>query len=66
MKMKKIASIEIENRKYYIFPVLSFLDAVISRHTAVDIGRYNRLRYVVGEVLKNRIETSYPGGQGPI
>lgn len=66
MKMNKIASIEIQNKKVYVFPVLSFLDSIISNHNAVDIGRYNKLRYVVGEVLKNRIETSYPGGDGSI
>ena len=66
MSIKKIASIEIVNKKNYVFPVLSFLDAVISRHAAVDIERYNKLRFVVGEVLRNRIEKSYPGGEGAI
>ena len=64
--MKKIATIEILNKKVYVFPVLGFLDSLISNHSAVDISRYNKLRFVVGEVLKNRIETSYPGGDGPI
>lgn len=66
MNMKKIASIEILNKKPFVFPVLGFLDSIISNHSAVDISRYNKLRYVVGEVLKNRVETSYPGGDGPI
>lgn len=66
MQMMKIASIEIQNKKVYVFPVLAFLDSIISNHSTVDISRYNKLRFVVGEVLKNRIETSYPGSNGPL
>ena len=66
MAKKKIASIEILNKKHYVFATLSFLDAVISKHSAVDISTYNKLRFVVGEMLKNRIENSYPGKEGPI
>ena len=66
MAKKKIASIEILNKKHYVFATLSFLDAVISKHSAVDISTYNKLRFVVGEILKNRIENSYPGKEGSI
>ena len=66
MKMRKITSIEILNKKFYVFAVLSFLDSIISNHKKVDISRYNKLRFVVGEVLKNRIETSYPGEEGTL
>ena len=64
MNMRKIASLEIHNQKLYIPAVLSFLDSIVSNHQGMDHGRYNRLRYVVGEILENRIEKSYPGSKG--
>lgn len=64
--MRKIASLEIENRSFYNAAVLSFLDSIVSIHTNMDHGRYNRFRYVVGDVLDRRIKNAYPGGQGKI
>lgn len=64
MKMRKIASIEIQNKKFYINAVLDFLDSIVSNHSNVEFSRYNRLRYVVGEILENRIEKAYPGTNG--
>lgn len=66
MARKKIASIEIQNRDFYISPVLSFLDSLTSRHTAMDLGRYHKLRYIVGEMLKARVDNAYPGSLGTI
>lgn len=62
----KIASIEIRNRKFYIGAVMNFLDGIAANHTTLDFGRYNCLRYVVGEILKRRIERAYPGSEGII
>lgn len=66
MNKKKLASLEIKNDKLYIFPVMSFIDSIAQRHTAIDISRYNQIRLVAGEILKQRIENSYPGGSGEI
>ncbi len=66
MKMGKIASIEIRNRKFYIGAVMNFLDGIVANHATLDFSRYNRLRYVVGEMLKRRIERAYPGAEGTI
>lgn len=66
MNKKKIASLEIKNDKLYIFPVMSFIDSIAQRHTAIDISRYNQIRLVAGEILKQRIENSYPGNKGEI
>lgn len=66
MKMKKIASIEIQNKKFYINAVLDFLDSIVSNHPNVEFGRYNRLRYVVGEILENRIKKAYPNTTGTL
>ena len=66
MKFGKIASIEIRNKKFYIGAVMNFLDALVANHTSHDFGRYNRLRYVVGEMLKRRVDKAYPGGDGAI
>lgn len=62
----KIASIEIRNKKFYIGAVMNFLDSLVANHTGHDFSRYNRLRYVVGELLKRRIERAYPGADGAI
>ena len=62
----KLASIEIKNKSFYIGAVLSFIDSLAAKHTAIDFGRYNRLRYIVGEMLKNRIEKAYPDTVGTI
>ena len=66
MNRRKISSIEIYNNKFYLGAVMNFLDAIVANHTSHDFGRYNRLRYVVGELLKRRIENAYPGAQGMI
>ncbi len=66
MNMKKIASIEIQNQPLFINAVLNFLDAIASHHTKIEFARYNRLRYVVGEILENRIKNAYPGASGMI
>lgn len=66
MNIKKIASIEIQNKKFYISAVLDFLDSIVSNHPNVEFGRYNRLRYVVGEILENRIKKAYPGTNGTL
>ncbi len=66
MKMKRIASIEIWNQKFYINAVLNFLDVISNYHMGVEFTRYNRLRYVVGEILEKRIENAYPGTRGTI
>ena len=58
MNKKKLASLEIKNDKLYIFPVMSFIDSIAQRHTAIDISRYNQIRLVAGEILKQRIENS--------
>lgn len=66
MKMKKIASIEIKNHKFFIPAVLDFLDAIADHHTELEFSRYNRLRYVVGEILAKRVANAYPGTTGMI
>ncbi len=66
MNMRKIASMEIQNQPLFINAVLNFLDAVASHHTKIEFVRYNRLRYVVGEILANRIKNAYPGASGTI
>ena len=64
--MNKLALLEINNNPIYIEPVLSFMDSVVMKHPAHDFKRYNRLRYVVGEILERRIKNAYPNGQGKI
>ena len=66
MKKRKIAALEISNRNFYISAVLNFFDAIAARHTTHEFSRYNRLRYVTGEILKRRIEKAYPGADGII
>ena len=66
MQMKKLASIEIGNRSFYIAPVLAFLDGIAENHTNLDPERYHNMRYVVEAVLKKRIAKAYPGGEGTL
>ena len=66
MKKRKLASLEITNDKGFIFPVMSFIDSLVQRHTAIDASRYQQIRFVALEVLKQRIENSYPGSEGEI
>ncbi len=66
MLKKKLASIEITNSRSYIIPVLSFIDAIASQHKAMELSRYHQLRFVVGELLKSRIDNAYPGSTGPL
>lgn len=62
----KIASMEIWNENMYIEPVLNFIDAIGAQQTQKEFSRYNRVRYVLGEILQNRIKNAYPGGKGTI
>jgi len=62
----KIAAIEIKNKRFYIIPTLNFIDGLVSRHTSHDPARYNQMRFVVGEILKTRIDKAYPNGSGKI
>lgn len=66
MSRKKLASLEVANSKMFVFPVLSFIDSLAQRHTAMDVTRYQQLRFVASEILKQRIEFSYPGSVGSI
>ena len=66
MNKRKLASLEIKNNKMYILSVLSFMDGLASRYTNGDVTRYQQLRFVAGEMLKQRIERSYPGSEGEI
>ena len=66
MNRRKIASIEIYDKSFYLGAVMNFLDAIAAHHTSQDFSRYNRLRYVAGELLKSRIEKAYPGTTGAI
>ena len=66
MNKRKLASLEITNDKGFIFPVMSFIDSLVQRHTAIDASRYQQIRFVALEVLKQRIENSYPGSEGEI
>ena len=52
MNKKKIASIEIINDKTYIFPVMNFIDSIAGKHALIDVSRYNQMRLVAGEILK--------------
>ena len=66
MNKRKLASLEITNNKGFIFPVMSFIDSLVQRHTAVDASRYQQIRFVALEILRQRIENSYPGSTGEI
>lgn len=64
--MRKLASIQIGNKPFYIDAVLSFLDMIASKHPNMEHGRYNRFRFVVGEVLEQRILHAYPDRYGTL
>lgn len=66
MERIKLASIEIWNNRMYIMPTLSYLDCIVSNHGNLDVPRYERFRFVVSEILKMRIDNSYPDGRGNI
>lgn len=66
MHKRKLASLEIKNKQAYTFPVLSFMDAIAERHKNVDVARYQQLRFVAAEMLRQRIEKAYPGSEGAI
>lgn len=66
MQMKRIASMEIWSKPYYIDPVLGFLDGIVCKHSELEFGRYNAMRYVVGAILEKRIANAYPGGHGAL
>ena len=64
MKNMKIASLEIWNDSFYTDAVLSFMDGIVARHYSHDPRRWKKLRYVVGEMLNERMEKAYPGQRG--
>ena len=64
MENRKIASLEIKNHRIYIPAVLSFLDSIICQHNNYDITNYNKLRFIVTEMLASRIADSYPDSTG--
>ncbi len=66
MNLKKIASVDIQSHAMFIDAALHFLDAIAAHHTHIDFSRYNRLRYVVGEILAHRVKNAYPGSVGMI
>jgi len=66
MDRRKIAALEIQSRPFYLAPVLSFLDGMVANHAKLDIARYQRFRFVVGEMLRVRIQNAYPGTQGSL
>lgn len=66
MKMRKMASLEIENKSFFVAPVLNFLDSLVSNHPNMDYNRYSRFRYVVADVLGRRIKNAYPGKYGKL
>ena len=51
MSRKKLASLEVANSKMFVFPVLSFIDSLAQRHTAMDVTRYQQLRFVASEIF---------------
>lgn len=66
MENRKLASIEIFNHRSYIPAVISFIDSLISQHQNHDIARCNQLRFVVTQMLFNRIENAYPNSKGKL
>ncbi len=66
METTKIATLEIQNKRIYIPAVLSFIDSLTVQHRIYDISNYNRLRFVITEVLQNRIKKAYPNSTGTL
>ena len=66
MDNKTPATIEITNNRMFIPPVLSFMDALVSAHREMEITRYDKLRYIVTELLVDRIDHAYPGEHGKL
>lgn len=64
MIKKKIASLEIENKEFYLMPVMSFLDGLAASHKNMDVSRYNHFRFAVSEILRRRITEAYPDKNG--
>lgn len=64
MENRKIATLEIKNSRVYVPAVLSFIDSLTSQHNNFDIQNYNKLRFVVTEMLTNRINSAYPNSTG--
>ncbi len=59
-----IATLKIRNRRGFVPAVLAFMDSIAANHKHHDYSRYNRMRFVVGEILKRRIDNAYPNGDG--
>ncbi len=66
MKNNMLATLEIANHRVYIPAALSFIDTLANQHRNYDIARYNQMRFVVTEMLRNRIENAYPNGKGSL
>ena len=66
MKKQKIAGLEIWNESFYLDAVLSFLDCIVQEHRRRDDRRWKKMRFVLGEMLSERIEKAYPGQKGKI
>ena len=64
MSKKKIAVLEIENKEFYLIPVMNFLDGLAARHENMDVSRYNHFRFAVSEILRRRITEAYPDKNG--
>lgn len=66
MDNKNLATIKIRNNRIYVPAVLGFLDALVHQHRNYDLSNYNRLRFVVSEMVTNRIEHAYPNTKGDL
>lgn len=66
MKKRKITGIEIWNKAFYIDAVLSYLDCIVREHQQRDDMRWKKMRFVITEMLSERIEKAYPGQSGKI
>ena len=66
MMKKKIASLEIENKEFYLMPVMNFMDGLAASHKNIDMSRYNHFRFAVSEILRRRIAEAYPDKTGTL
>lgn len=66
MDNKNLATIKIRNNRIYVPAVLGFLDSLVHQHRKYDLSNYNRLRFVVSEMLTNRIKNAYPNAKGDL
>ena len=66
MDNKNLATIKIRNNRIYVPAVLGFLDSLVHQHRNYDLSNYNRLRFVVSEMVSNRINYAYPHTSGDL